>query len=94
MNTKTQNTQPSVLDVMVRITPVIANEYNDRAPDFVPEDCWIPGVYKVSLDCAKYMRIDAEDYASGLFFDNVRPGARRAYGAFAKQLDAAIGGAK
>jgi hypothetical protein len=79
-----------VLAVPVRITHTIANEYADRAPDFVPEACWIPGVHMVRVDSAKRMRSDAEDYASGLFFDDVRPGVRRAYGALAKQLDAAL----
>ena len=76
--------------VDVRITHVMANEYNGRAPSFVPESCWMPGVHRVPVDSAKYMRSDAEDYAAGLYFDDVRPGLRRAYRALAKQLDAAL----
>lgn len=74
----------------VRVSPTIANEYNDRAPDFVPESCWMPGTHPVSVGRARQMRSDAEDYASGLVFDDVRPGVRRAYAALAKQLDAAL----
>lgn len=80
-----------LVDVLaVRITPTIASDYTDRAPAFVPDACWAPGTHAVRVDDAKYMRSDAEDFASGLCFDDVRPGVRRAYAALAKQLDAAL----
>lgn len=46
--------------VAVRITPTISLEYENRSPDFIPEEVWDVGVHVVSIKVAREMLADAE----------------------------------